>query len=128
MTSIVVKIRVCAASFAVIGALGQQPLWAFSNTSLAENTEDMNFQPEATEDGKNIDSTNHDYTPSLIPQPPTATSAAPLSTYIHPYSNRWTNLQIPSPRPRQVPESSAVLGLMAIAIWFGTQYKRKQAQ
>ncbi|MBE9207383.1 hypothetical protein IQ244_12785 [Nostoc sp. LEGE 06077] len=127
MASSVVKISVCALSFAVIGALGQQPLWAFSNTSLAKNVEEMNFQPEATEDGKNIDSTNHYYTPSLIPQQPTATSAAPLSTYIHPYSNRWTNLQSTSPRPRQVPESSALLGLMAIAGWFGIQHQMKKA-
>ncbi|BBD59846.1 hypothetical protein NIES2109_26370 [Nostoc sp. HK-01] len=126
MASSVVKISVCALSFAVIGTLGQQPLWAFSNTSIAENVEEMNFQSEATEDAKN--STNHYYTPSLIPQQPSTTSAAPLSTYIHPYSNSWTNLKSASPRPRKVPESSAVLGLMAIAGWFGIQHKRKKAQ
>ncbi|WP_146033978.1 hypothetical protein [Nostoc cycadae] len=123
-----VKISVCALSFAVIGTLGQQPLWAFSNTSIAENVEEMNFQSEATEDGKNIDSTHHYYTPSLIPQQPSTTSAAPLSTYIQPYSNSWTNLKSASPRPRKVPESSAVLGLMAISGWFGIQHKRKKAQ
>ncbi|MCC5638896.1 PEP-CTERM sorting domain-containing protein [Nostoc sp. CHAB 5844] len=146
MVSDILKLSICAVSFVVIGALGQQPLWAFSNTPLIDNSsqatntsnsaendlllratrniEVMNSKPEVAHE--EMESTNHDYTPSFIPKQPTTVSAAPLSTYIHPYSNRWANLSSTSLRPRQVPEPSTMLGLIAIAGWFGIQHKIKK--
>ncbi|MBE9004068.1 hypothetical protein IQ259_03255 [Fortiea sp. LEGE XX443] len=148
MVSSIVKISIYATSFAVISVLGQHPLWAFSNTSLrnnspqatdtsnstendlllraARNIEVMNSKPEATEE--TIDSTNHYYSPSFIPEQTSTVSAAPLSTYIHPYSNKWTNLSSASPQKRKVPEPSVMLGLIAIASWFGIQRQTKKAQ
>ncbi|MBU7586239.1 MAG: PEP-CTERM sorting domain-containing protein [Nostoc sp. TH1S01] len=127
MASSVVKISLYAASFVLIGALGQHSVWGFSNTSSLEQ-EQATSQLEVTEDEQNIVSPNHYYTPSLIPQQPTTRSDAPVSSYIPPYSNRWANLNSASPRPRRVPEPSLLLGLMAIAGCVGMQRQLKKAK
>jgi len=138
MVSNILKLSICAVSFAVMGTLGQQSVWAFSNTSLLENSSQAADTSNSAENNlllrnvRNIEVMNSKpeiadyYTPSFIPESSSAVSAAQLSTYIPPYSNRWANLSTASPRPRKVPEPSAVLGLMAIASWLGMQQKFKK--
>ncbi|MBD2494121.1 hypothetical protein [Nostoc sp. FACHB-280] len=123
MASSVVKISLCAVSFFVISAWGQQSVWGLNNTSLIE-PEQTSSQLEVTED-ENHTSPNHDYTPSLIP---TSKSDAPVSSYIPPYSNRWANLNSTNPSPRRVPEPSVLLGLIAIASCLGMQHQQKKAR
>lgn len=114
MVSNLLKITICVTSVVVISAVGQQSLWAFDNLSQAdstysqteENSSDLPEQGDASD----------------FSQPPVGISAAPLESYMAPYSNTFTVLS--STRKRKIPEPSALIGLTAIALWWGMQQRK----
>jgi hypothetical protein len=138
MASNLLKISIFVATLAVIGALEQRPLWA-SNTYVsspdleesddatdnsydlllraARNLEEMNSQGEVNEE--TVDDTNNYYSSQL----PTPISSAPLATYVHPYSNKWTQLNSALVQRRKIPEPSMLVGLIAIFGWFAKNAK-----
>jgi hypothetical protein len=141
------KISIYVGTFAVVGALGQHPLGAFTTeqaTFLASSNvssgsfQDINISnfnqnellllaasnlEEITPDNEVTEMTTDDGTTRYIHSFETeklAVSAVQPETDTHPYSNRWADVNSPPPK-RRIPEPSALVGLIAIASLFGTQ-------
>lgn len=121
MVSNLIKISICATSFVVIGALGQHPLWAFNDSLLTQtySTNSDADQPEVPEAGDHSEDAN---SPNLSLEQPTGMSAAHVSTYMKPYTNKFFSGT--SPRKRKIPEPSALIGLIAIAGCLGMQQRK----
>ncbi|MBD2437841.1 hypothetical protein [Nostoc sp. FACHB-110] len=118
MVSNLIKITICVTSFVVISAVKQQPLWAFDNNVLSRGYSNNSATPEISSDlAQESDSSD------LSSQPPVGgMSAAPLESYMTPYSNTFVVLS--SNRKRKIPEPSALTGLTAIALWWSMQQRK----
>lgn len=116
MVSNLIKTSICATSLAVIGALGQYPLLAQTYLTNSDAT-----QSEVSEDI--TDSEEADSPESSIEQP-AGISSAHVSMYTQPYTNTLTGITSAFPRRRKIPEPSALIGLMAIALWWGMHQRQ----
>ncbi|MBH8565708.1 hypothetical protein I8748_26635 [Nostoc sp. CENA67] len=145
------KIGICALTFAVIGVLCQRPLWALTTAStpatlltkiyldvdshqaantlsIGEVTDESNLEANElillakrnTEEISQVSQVTEvrvdDTTRYYITQEPTATQ----QTYTPLYRNTLAKVTN-APRKRKVPEPSALVGLIAMIGWFGTQ-------
>ncbi|MDF2387918.1 hypothetical protein JMG10_41130 [Nostoc ellipsosporum NOK] len=145
------KIGICALTFAVIGVLEQRPLWALTTAStsatllteiypdvgsyqaanthsIGEVTDKSNLETnelillakrnteEISQASQVTQVTVDDTTRYYITQEPTATQ----ENYTPSYRNIFAKVTN-APRKRKVPEPSALLGLIAMIGYFGTQ-------
>ncbi len=142
MASKLKKISIFTAIFAFIGVSGHRPLWALTTT----NPDIDSYQQVDTLDiGEITDASNNllllanrnlkeiiptsestvvtdNATRYYITKQPTSQQQA----YILSYRNIWT-LQSNLPRRRKVPEPPAIVGLLAMLGWLGTQRRNSNS-
>lgn len=118
MISNFIKISICATSLTVFAALGQHPLLAQTSSTNSDSVE-----LETTDDG--IEAENNTLPNSSIEQTG-GISAAPVESYVEPYTNVLAGNGSQSPRRRKIPEPSALIGLMAIAGYVAIRQRKTQ--
>lgn len=116
MVSNLIKISICVTSLTVIAALGQHPLLA---QTFPTNSDSIEL--ETTDDG--IEGGENTLPNSSIEQTG-GISAAPVASYVQPYTTTLTGSVSTSPPRRKIPEPSALIGLMAISSCVAIQQRK----
>jgi hypothetical protein len=132
MASNLKKISTCAAVFAFIGGLGHRPAWALTS-SLTETHPGISSYQDVDTVVRNLESNellllaNRNIKEIILASESTVVTdniskqpAGQQQTYTLAYRNTWTQ-QSNLPRRRKVPESSVIVGLVAMVGWLGTQ-------